>query len=215
MYRGVLASRKLMEVAEPFQKAGDVSRAMLVLGDSTAVGVGASRAEDSVPARVAAFIGASSVENYAQSGAQAHELASQRANAKLDHYELILIQIGANDVVRFHSAQEVSDEVERVIRSLPAASQVVLFMPGDMGDTDTLPFFLNPFYTRLSIAYHAAYEQRSRALGITYVNLYEDPSREIFHNDRKTYFARDGFHPSSAGYGLWFDAVRAQLIRSN
>lgn len=214
MYRGILAARKLIDVSVPFQKTGDVSRAMLVLGDSTATGVGATRPEDSVPARVAEFIGATSVENYASSGAQTPALSEQRAQAKLDSYELILIQIGANDVVRFRSAKDATDEIERVVRTLPSATQIVLFMPGDMGDTDVLPFFLNPFYSRLSIAYHQMFEERSRELGITYVNLYEDPSREQFRNDHATYLAADRFHPSSAGYGLWFEAVRERLTQS-
>ncbi len=214
IYKGILAARKLIDVAEPFQKTGDASRAMLVLGDSTAVGVGAARAEESVPGRVAAFIDASSVENYAQSGARAFALADQRAKAKLDRYELILIQIGGNDVVRFNSVEKVSDELERVVRALPPANRVVILTAGDVGDTDVLPFFLNPLYSRLTKTYNSALQERSNALGITYVNLYEDPSRQKFRNDHATYLAADRFHPSSAGYGLWFEAVRKKLSHS-
>ena len=59
---------------------------MLVLGDSTAVGIGAMRPEESVAGRVSNFLNADRVENYAVSGAVTNDLNEQMKNAALPKY---------------------------------------------------------------------------------------------------------------------------------
>ncbi|MEA2701437.1 MAG: hypothetical protein QOE22_146 [Candidatus Parcubacteria bacterium] len=205
-------SKKLIEQATPFtQDSTDTSRAMLVLGDSTAVGVGASTVAESVPGRVAAHVGATKVENYGVSGALVEDLPAQAKRAALPRYELILIQIGGNDMVRFHGAVESARLLGAVLEELPEAGTVVVISAADVGAARIFPHFIRPFYSALNKRYHAAFADAAREHGAIYVDLSEDPGSELFATDPATYFAPDSFHPSSAGYGLWFDAIRPSL----
>ena len=94
-------SMQLIGKTTPFQLVtANAEFPVLVLGDSTAVGVGANQMSESLPALFAQHVRATQVENYASSGTTVRELSSQIAHAKRSHYQYILVQIGANDVTK-------------------------------------------------------------------------------------------------------------------
>lgn len=209
--RKVHVSRLLAEKAIAYTKAGTDDRALLVLGDSTAVGVGASRSEDSLAARMADEIRASRVENYAVSGARVRDLTEQLSAAQLEEYALILIGIGANDVVRFADAQTSAATLSEAMKGLPLHHKLVVYMAGNLGGTNLFPSFMNEQYRQRTLAYHAAFARVVSEQGGTYVNLYADPEDDPFAKDPERYLAQDGFHPSSDGYALWFEKIRNVL----
>ena len=193
-------------------ESGDYTKTLLVLGDSTAVGVGATDKNDSVPALVASKIGATYTENYAVSGAEVGQLDDQIKHIKRDRYDMILVQIGANDILARNDVLVVSIDLERVLTDLKSKTNKLVFLTaGNMGDPEVIPFFLKSYYTNLTLSYHSSFEKIAEKLGITYVNLYEDASIDPFTLDPDTYYASDKFHPSSAGYAHWFKKVVGRL----
>ncbi len=215
---GVTVSRRLEDAKNLISQAwafelisGDYAVSMLVLGDSTAVGVGASKPEDSVPGRVAQKINATYVENHAQVGAQVKDLESQIAAAKLREYTLILIQIGANDIIRFRSADTAAQKLQLALEKLPKANKVILISAGNVGGVQAFPFFVRPIHTHLTLKYHAAFDAVMKEYGGTYVNLYEDPKSDKVLLEPETYVAADGLHLSSEGYRLWFEKIETSL----
>ena len=202
-------SKRLVERSVPYQNvSNDHAWTMLVIGDSTAVGVGATTPEQSLAGRVALRIGATYTENHAVSGALVNDLPKQIAEAKLQEYDLILVQIGANDIVRFHDAKATTAELARYLDTLPKTKKLILVSAGDVGAATLIPPPLRPFYTKLNRSYHAEY---ARAFPDSYVNLGTGPGSQLFKERPDVYLAADGFHPSSAGYGIWFDAVAPKL----
>lgn len=189
--------------------SADRSKALLVLGDSVAVGVGATKPEDTVAGLLAGEMRATYIENGAVSGAQVADLASQVDNVTLQHYHTILVQIGGNDIIRFHNAETVSAQLALVLDALSKrADRVLLMSMGDVGTTTIFPPVLKPFYTRLSLAYHAAFAAMAREHGVTYINLYTPPEQDPFIKSPATYFAADGLHLTSAGYALWYKRLQ-------
>lgn len=209
-YRKFEISKALVAQAESFEKNG-AGMSLLVLGDSTAVGVGADRADASVPALLANAIGVSSVENQAVSGARVRDLYAQIQNAEHERYAYILVMVGGNDIIRFKSAQGAAAELEEVIGTLPAHDHLIVLTAGNVGGAAFFPWFIRPFYTALNKKYHATFQEAVENDGGTYVNLYEPPSTDPFVQDPETYLAGDGLHPSSLGYALWFQKIRTQL----
>jgi lysophospholipase L1-like esterase len=211
-YMKVQASKKIINATQAYQKpSDDHSNAMLVLGDSTAVGVGAGSPDKSLAGLVSVYEGATSVENYSKSGAVTADLPGQIAQVKLSQYHLILIQIGGNDIIRFHDVQKTADQLAAAIKTLPKADKVVIISAGDVGGSPLFPFFLRPFYTHLHLQYHAAFAQVASSTGTTYVNLYMAPENRLIENDPGTYLAADSLHPSAAGYALWFKSIQSAL----
>ncbi len=184
---------------------------MLVLGDSTAVGVGADSSEESLAALVANHINASNVENYAVSGAYVGNLPDQIEKARAPHYALILIQVGANNIVRFSNASSTAEKLGKILETLPSASKIVILTAGDVGGAPIWPQPLRPTYTKLTAEYNDVFGKTAAAQGMIYVNLYEHPSRQIITEHPEIYLAADGFHPSSEGYLQWFEALKPNL----
>ncbi len=212
VYFKVRISRELMENTLSYSLSSDnYAKTMLVLGDSTGVGVGAARPEDSVAGRLASYIAATYVENYAISGAAVADLPQQVKQAKLLRYDLILIQIGGNDILAFHNSQKTAQELGHIMNTLPQTAQILVMSAGNVGGATLFPSIIRPFHTGLNLHYHQAFGKVVPIHGGTYVNLYEPFWKDPFLRDPNRYLSRDGLHPSTYGYGLWFEKLRKHL----
>ena len=209
LYFKARVARELMDHETPFvHESEDHSKTLLVLGDSTGVGVGAERPEHTVAGRLAEYVGATHVENYAVSGAETADLLEQIEKAKLPRYDYILVHIGGNDILAFHNAKKVAQTLNETLPVLPKAGQVLLMSAGNVGGVTMFPFVLRPFHTALNLRYHKEFERVCHAWGVTYVNLFEPFWKDAFLRDPNRYLSRDGVHPSTYGYGLWFDKMK-------
>ncbi len=205
-------AEKLIDEAIPYEaRSNDYQKTLLILGDSTGVGVGAQNPEESVAGRLAAYLGTSYVENQAKSGAAVADLSTQIQHTTLSHYDFILVQIGGNDIIAFHDTKRVAKELERILETLPDSGQTILMSAGNVGGASIIPFIARPFYTAKTLAYHRAFTEVAERLGITYVNLYKQPWNDLFIKEPARYLSPDGLHPSSEGYALWFEEVKKAL----
>lgn len=210
----VNVSRTLIAESIPFVlESADNSKTMLVLGDSTAAGVGASSADTSLPALVAHKIGATHVENYAFSGALVSDIPAELTKAKLSKYDLILVQVGANDIIRFHSADKSATLLASELHALPQHQKLIVIVAGNVGGASAIPWFLKGYYTRLTLSYHASFAKAITEIGGTYVDLFTDPHQDPIVLEPEKYLARDDFHPSSLGYVLWFEKMKVFLVQ--
>lgn len=185
----------------------DKGKTLLILGDSTAVGVGVNKREDSIPALLSDKLKVTYTENKSVSGAKVSDLKDQMQNIKLKNYDYVLIQIGGNDVVARKDVDKVGKELGEVVQTLPKGAKVIVQMCGDVGVATLLPWFVRGYYTSLSLKYHTVFEKITKENGAVYINLYEDPKTDPFLKLPEIYLATDGFHPSSAGYKLWFSKL--------
>lgn len=208
-------SKKMVEETVPFTIAGDVTgNTMLILGDSTAVGIGASSPSFSVGGYIAENSTSTYtyVENHAVSGAVAQDLAAQIEKASLSSYDTILLQIGANDILRFHDVNDVVTTLEESLALLAKKSTTVIFISaGNLGGAPLIPFFMKKFYTQRTLDYHEAFEALSQKVGVTYVNLYMNLEEDPFIQNPLKNFARDTFHPSGDGYRIWYEIIKKAI----
>ncbi len=213
VYKKFLIARELITKASPFRiESTDHSVSMLVLGDSTAVGVGATKSEDSVAGRLARHTHATYVENLAVSGARTADLSRQIDAASRARYNIILIQIGANDIMRFKSAESSGERLSRALKTLPQHDKLIVLTAGNVGGTKFFPRLINPWYTKLTLQYHKVFGSAVLEVGGLYINLYAEPANDLFITQPLVYFSPDGLHPSSEGYRLWFEKVLDNLI---
>lgn len=204
-YHLVRVSSGLVAMAKPFER-NEGTRSMLVVGDSTAVGVGADTPAHTLPGYLSAALDAS-VENHAVSGAVTADLAAQIAAAKEPHYDLVLIQVGANDVVRFHAVAETNAQLDTILTKANALSdKVVLITAGKIGEAPIFPWFLKALITHRALEMRSAFKTTAATHSTAYVDLYAiaDP----FNTDPDKYYAPDGFHLSSDGWHFWYEQTR-------
>ncbi len=206
------ASKALMENPKPYHRPSEDRRfSLLVLGDSTAIGIGAEKPEESVPGLLAHFVGATHVENYGVVGAGVEDLPEQVAQAMLTRYDLILVMVGGNNILAFDDVRWAGRMLGEVLAELPEAGKVILLSAGNTGGATLFPPPVRPFHTLTNQRYHKEFARVAHAWGALYVNLYESPGQDPFLENPTLYLSDDGLHPSSEGYRLWFEKLRDAL----
>ena len=216
-YLLIAQSNSLVEVSRSFEVINpDADMKILVLGDSTAVGTGVDDPKKSTAGRLSERYPEAEVNNISQNGLKTRELL-ERLDA-LDtkkHYSLILIQIGANDIIRFTSMKEVEKDIDAILAQLSKQSdKVVILHSGDVGEAPFFPLFMRPIYSHRSYEMRNLYRRLSSAYGAHYVDLIGSAVGESMKKDPKTYYAEDLLHLSNEGYGLWFEEIEKVLTTS-
>ena len=180
---------------------------LVVLGDSTAAGLGADHAHETIGAiiatGVAALMGRSvRLTNRAVVGAEAADLERQLANAleEVMRPEVCLIMIGANDVTRRIERATSVHHLEVTVRRLRAlGTEVVVGTCPDLGSVQPIRQPLRTLIRRWSRDLAAAQTVAVVEAGGRTVSL-GDLLGEEFTREPGTMFSRDQFHPSPAGY---------------
>lgn len=220
IYDAVVIARALLRGSEvasssvPFDRQpAEFRNALLIVGDSTAVGTGASAATDSIAGRIAADFSDLRIDNLGANGALTAAVDEQLRRAPLAHYDMVLIQVGGNDALRFTGAEALRIAIEEAV-SLAAdlGEHVALMSSGDLGAAPALPWPLSRLFSRRSHIVRDVFSRTAAQSKARYVDLFVDAQADNpFLAEPDRYHARDGLHPSSAGYGAWYETLREQL----
>lgn len=212
--RQLRESAALAREAEPFARELPQPQArLLVVGDSTATGTGASGPEASVPGLLAAADGGLAVRNMARSGARFRDLPAQlvATDAAAQRFDAVLILCGGNDVLRFTSRRHLEQDIARVAELAAQRAAVVVFVPpGNVGNAPAISVPWTWVMRERSQTLHALVRAAAARHGAAYVNLYRERDEDPFVTHAERLNASDGFHPSDAGYALWRDAIERQ-----
>jgi lysophospholipase L1-like esterase len=198
---------RLPDAAQPWSGsvAGDDPIRLLVLGDSTAAGVGAETQDDALPGNLARTLAARfnrgvTWRAVGENGATTRILlARYLQDALAEPADLVFLSIGANDALGVRSRGAFARDLARLIAELrrvnPRATVLVSSMPG----FDQFELLPEPLRGRLF--------RHARAL--------EDAGRRVTEPLEKVamsspapgytdgFFATDLFHPGPQGYREW------------
>jgi lysophospholipase L1-like esterase len=209
-----LSGDRLPELTLVLDRPGSGPR-VVWLGDSTAVGEGASSAAGAVPSQVQDGLGMpdASLAVVAVSGARAADVRAGQVPREAGlRPDLVLISVGANDTIHFTGRGDFRRTYEALVRALPAGVPVVLLGVPDMGAIARFAQPLRAMAGRRGRHLDAEVRRVAAVTGAVYADI-AGPTGPAFRRDPHRYFAADDFHPSDAGYGLWADAVLKVLRR--
>ncbi len=210
-YRLVLVSRNIVARTVPYSLSGSTWTTLLVIGDSTAVWVGATTPDESIAGLLTKYIGATRVENHGVSWAVVADVHEQVKKIREKEYDYVLLQIWGNDMTRFHDLDTVVEDYEALIASLPKSKTLIVMSCGNLGDSRIFPRAMWYIYESISRSYKARFAEIVTKHGGIYVDLFDEHPVDPFYLSPDTYFAPDYFHPSSIGYAYWFTKVQARL----
>lgn len=205
-------ARQLAAAGERYERRpGEAGRWLLVVGDSTAVGIGAGEPEQSVAGRLAQRFPGLAVVNLGVVGARMGDLPAQLEAAPERDYDAVLIQAGGNDVLAFTGLVALRESTARVLELAGRHSDYTVMMStGDVGGSPAFPMALDWLLSARTRAVREVLMAEAAKAGAHYVDLYRPPQRDPFVQEPRRYFAGDGLHPSGAGYGLWAEELLAQ-----
>lgn len=210
-------SAELARQSEPYRTSPPgATVTLLVVGDSTAVGTGASSPAGSVAGLISRNHPQLKIVNHAKDGARFADIARQLEAAGSERFDAILILGGGNDVIRFTAGEVLAYEVERATALAHSRAGIVVLMPS--GNVGSAPFFYPPWswlMTARSKKLHTMVREAAASHGALYVNLFKEKSDDPFAQRPDELNAKDGLHPSDAGYRLWYDELNTQADFSN
>ncbi len=204
--RAKRAIPRLPDAAAPWHGAlpGDDPISILVLGDSTAAGVGAETQDDALPGNLARVLSAE-----CERGVSCRATGENGATAG----DIVFVTIGANDALGLRSRGAFRRDFRTILRRLrsvsPKALILVSSLPG-FGQFEALP---NPL--RWALGLHGRnLESAARTVVGREPGVIMSPPAPPY---TPGFFASDRFHPSASGYRDWveFALTDAKLIRSS
>jgi lysophospholipase L1-like esterase len=209
---------RLPDAAGPLEGTvgdGDKPIRLIAVGESTVAGIGAATHETALTGQLAVALSRNAKRSVnwsvvARSGINArtclNELVPQLAGRRAD---VVLIALGVNDSVEFHTARRWIADVERLIESVRGEVGDALVLLAGVPPIDHFPALPCP----LSFVLGA----RSASLARASIGIAGRMKRVVhvpfqIEKERCTdLFCADGFHPSELGYKLWAEQLAAAL----
>jgi len=199
--------------AVPFQHdTVGASMRILVMGDSSAVGTGSVRPEDSVAGRIAAYYPEAEVLNFGVNGLRVAGLNEKLNNPPPGEFDLVVLQIGGNDITHRTPIADVEKNLREVLqKAKKLADTVIILHTGDLGKAPIWPPLIGRYITKQTLVLRDMYLRVVPEMGATYVDLYGARVDDTFAKDLYRYYGVDQFHLSGDGYGVWFEEIKKVL----
>ena len=190
------------------RKAMPHAPAVLVVGDSTGVGTGATTPGESIAGLLGAAFPHISIVNHSVNGARTLDVIMQLAGTGPGRYDLVLVHAGGNDVLRRTPLRALEPQVDALMRlARKLSSNVIVTTIPNIG---LLPMFFPPlswWMSRRARQVCALYAASARQHGAHYLDFYHRRGTCPLASDPQRYFARDGLHPSNECYRYVFEAM--------
>lgn len=192
-------------------RAGAPSLRLVLLGDSSALGVGVDRVSDTVGGQLAQMLAEGAggparrvlLSSVGVSGSRSTDLATQVARALLgDQPDVAVILIGANDATGLRRPNEAAAYLGAAVRRLRSSGVEVVV--GTCPDLGAVRAFAPPLRQVVGLLGRRVADAQARAVreaGGTVVDLATETG-PVFRADAGT-LCYDGFHPSGDGYRVW------------
>jgi len=183
---------------------------LLILGDSSAAGVGAERQEDALSGQLARVLCPHVRLHWqleAATGATTASAAARLATLPRQPIDAALVVLGANDVTRLSDLSRVLErriEIANRLREDFGASNVVMTGVPPMGVFPLLPQPLRGRLGQRAARLDRALTEAAPQAGFQYL-----PFTLPFRPD---YMARDGFHPAPLAYRVWAETLGPHLL---
>lgn len=210
--REYLPTEPALKLDDTFGNPGDDAVTLVVMGDSTAAGLGAGEPANAYPQLLARRLASDGfrvdLRVFGLSGARVRDVLDEQLPKALEaDPDYVFIGIGANDVTHLTSLGDVRSDMAEVLRTLEDRTEAETVIAGapDM----RAPAFYEPLRSLAGwrgrhVA--AAIEDVGREEDVAVVELAEETGPK-FGADPERFHSSDDFHPSADGYELWADAI--------
>lgn len=190
------------------------SMKILVAGDSTGVGTGAEDNQQSTAGRIGKDFPHADIKNISENGLKLEGLRNKLESLPDEQYDLIVIQIGANDIVGRTSYKEIESQLNDVLDiSGGFSKKIVVLTSGNIGLSPVFKFPVSTFMMHRTRAVRDIFlDQIGDRAGIDYVDLFKNKEEDPFGKNVEHYYATDFFHPNGEGYGVWYEQMRPFLL---
>lgn len=203
---------RIANEAQKFEVIKNTEFQILVVGDSTAFGTGASNPKNSLAGRLAEKYPEATIENKSANGAKLKDIQNQLKNTE-GQFDLLFIHGGGNDVIRSTNQQTFEKQLDELLAQASQKSHyVIMTSSGDIGTAPIFPIPLNWIYTARTKKFREIIlDTVEKYPAVRYVDFFRPYNEDPFQQNPKEFYAEDGLHPSDKGYEYWFSEIEKVL----
>lgn len=196
----------------PYEQKGTKGN-ILVLGDSTGYGTGSADSRNTIAGRMGADFPDYSITNISKNGRTIGELTDVLPELLgSTQYDVILIQIGGNDVLQKKDPDTAAVSLNEIFRlTNQHAKKVVMMSTGNIGAAPEFTADEGKVYEEVTRTFRKMFISLAAQNSVTYVDVFKEPAEDEFVSDPKTNTSIDGLHPTDAGYGVWYKILSPVL----
>jgi lysophospholipase L1-like esterase len=214
-WRDVQRARSLAARGRRFERRlAAKGTTILILGDSTGVGVGAALPEESIAGLLAADFPDADIVNVSESGARVSDTVEQASGciAAGLHFDVAVLHVGGNDVVRATPTDKLAEGCEQLMLGLARlAHRTVWLGPPNLGIAPLFPPPYSWVMAARSRAASAVFARSAARHKVPFVDFSAPVHARHFGRRRRQHFASDGFHPNSSSYRYGYAVARQAL----
>lgn len=181
---------------------------ILVSGDSTGVGTGSETPEGSTAGQLGQLFPKAEIINRSTNGRRVSGMIPVLESLQGQHYNLIILQIGGNDILRFTPMVAIERDLASTLQMAKTLSpHVIMLHSGNMGAAPFFPQPWNIIWTARTRPVRDIYIRLAAEHGVQYVDLFQERSEDYLLKNPSQNYYRDGLHPSASGYAYWIDRI--------
>lgn len=189
---------------------------LVVIGDSTAVGVGAGSRARSYPVLLARTLGrhlSVKLDVLGRSGVRMADVAAELApHAASMRPDIVLIGVGVNDAIHLTPLPKFRDAMRDALEILENAETTTVVALGPRLDAPALPRPLRDLVAARCRAINRSLRRTAEVAGVAVVDVGASVG-DAFARDPDRYFCEDFLHPGPQGYCLWARAIEEPILR--
>jgi len=191
--------------------------AMTVLGDSLALGTGASDPANAFAFRIyRALLAArpgTEVTNDAIGGSRVADVTRLQVQELDPRADLVLLIVGGNDVVRRTPAKQFASDYATLLAAVRTRAPHAVIVACGVPDVARSPLFADSYAKTEALARSddLAVRANARTYGAAYVDLFTMTRSRGTNPD---FFSADDFHPSDAGYAQLEQVTLPVVLRA-
>lgn len=218
LLQGVWVRKKTPKLPEPVTQSTGVvgqgnSLSFLLLGDSSAAGVGVDSTEQSLLGQLLVHLSQNHEVSYkmmAKTGRTTMDMIAIFEHEYAQHFDVVITALGVNDVTAQVSIKtwiQQQQHLTELIDKLYSPKKIIMSGLPPMHLFPALPWPLNAFMG-----------QAADKLDVALQGLCENHQHLSYHSLRnyptKVTTASDGFHPGPAVYSIWGKKLAEEILQA-
>ncbi|MGI3187177.1 SGNH/GDSL hydrolase family protein [Nioella aestuarii] len=209
-----LRARALRLPEPPGPRAGETGEGptlrLLILGDSSAAGVGASHQDNALSGQLISALSPHRRLTWrleAKTGATSRSALAALSTLPHDPFDVVLLVLGVNDVTSFAPLNRILPDRVRIAQEIAARFNTPQLIVTGIPPLSQFPLLPNPL--RWILVQRAArleplLREQANAAGHSYLPFSMPMDPDLM--------AEDGFHPSARAYAHWAKALAPHLL---
>jgi lysophospholipase L1-like esterase len=196
---------------------GDITKKVLILGDSTAVGACSNQME-TIGGRLSRKFNID-VTNLGLNGARTEEIILQSESVSNQKFYLTIIHAGNMDIAKFTNLKKLEcDFIKLIDKTKSISEKIIIFRGGNFALIPGFPFFLRWIWGKRSRAVRNLFKRISEEKSVYYIERFIDTNQDtedVFLKRPYHYYSWDLMHLNENGYKVWFDYLLEEMSKTD